>query len=80
VILFLNKQDLLTEKVLVGRSKLETYFQEFANYEVPQDGKLLCNTCFLFSAVSVCAEHRRSRRGALLGFLHVSGKCVQCMR
>jgi len=37
VILFLNKQDLLSSKVLTGRSRLETYFPEFANYEIPQD-------------------------------------------
>lgn len=38
VILFLNKQDLLAEKIKAGRHKLEDYFPEFANYQVPQDG------------------------------------------
>uniref|UniRef100_A0A915HKE7 Guanine nucleotide-binding protein G(s) subunit alpha n=1 Tax=Romanomermis culicivorax TaxID=13658 RepID=A0A915HKE7_ROMCU len=37
VILFLNKQDLLAEKILAGRHKLEDYFPEFANYQTPQD-------------------------------------------
>ncbi|CAK8674713.1 guanine nucleotide-binding protein G(s) subunit alpha-like [Clavelina lepadiformis] len=37
VILFLNKQDLLTEKVEAGRSRLETYFPQFANYVIPVD-------------------------------------------
>ncbi|XP_039262478.1 guanine nucleotide-binding protein G(s) subunit alpha-like [Styela clava] len=37
VILFLNKQDLLTEKVLAGRSVLEHYFPDFAPYRIPND-------------------------------------------
>jgi len=32
VILFLNKQDLLREKITAGRSKLEDYFPEFSDY------------------------------------------------
>jgi hypothetical protein len=32
IILFLNKQDLLAEKVKLGKSKIEDYFPEFANY------------------------------------------------
>jgi len=32
VILFLNKQDLLKEKIDAGRSKLEDYFPEFSDY------------------------------------------------
>lgn len=40
VILFLNKQDLLAEKVLAGKSKIEEYFPEFARYTTPDDGKL----------------------------------------
>lgn len=39
VILFLNKQDLLAEKVLAGKSKIEDYFPEFARYTTPDDGK-----------------------------------------
>lgn len=39
VILFLNKQDLLAEKVLAGKSKIEDYFPEFARYTTPEDGK-----------------------------------------
>ncbi|KAJ8710206.1 hypothetical protein PYW07_009572 [Mythimna separata] len=37
VILFLNKQDLLAEKVLAGKSRLEEYFGEFARYSTPPD-------------------------------------------
>lgn len=37
VILFLNKQDLLSEKVLAGKSRLEEYFAEFARYQTPPD-------------------------------------------
>lgn len=40
VILFLNKQDLLAEKVLAGKSKIEDYFPEFARYTTPDDGKV----------------------------------------
>ncbi|XP_063105554.1 guanine nucleotide-binding protein G(s) subunit alpha-like [Cavia porcellus] len=37
VLLFLNKQDLLAEKVLAGKSKIEDHFPEFAHYTPPQD-------------------------------------------
>ncbi|XP_065342611.1 guanine nucleotide-binding protein G(s) subunit alpha [Cloeon dipterum] len=37
VILFLNKQDLLAEKIKAGKSKLEDYFQEFLRYQTPMD-------------------------------------------
>uniref|UniRef100_A0A671XIV0 Guanine nucleotide-binding protein G(s) subunit alpha n=1 Tax=Sparus aurata TaxID=8175 RepID=A0A671XIV0_SPAAU len=37
VILFLNKQDLLAEKVLAGKSKIEDYFPDFARYTTPDD-------------------------------------------
>lgn len=37
VILFLNKQDLLAEKVKAGKSKIESYFEEFARYATPVD-------------------------------------------
>jgi len=36
-ILFLNKLDLLTEKILAGRSKLEDVFPEFSRYQIPAD-------------------------------------------
>lgn len=39
VILFLNKQDLLQEKVRAGKSKIEDYFPDFARYRTPPDGK-----------------------------------------
>lgn len=38
VILFLNKQDMLAEKILAGKSKLEDYFPEYTRYTVPPDG------------------------------------------
>lgn len=37
VILFLNKQDMLAEKIKAGRHNLETFFPEFANYHLPAD-------------------------------------------
>jgi len=36
-ILFLNKLDLLTEKIKAARSKLEDFFPEFARYQTPVD-------------------------------------------
>lgn len=38
VILFLNKQDMLAEKVLAGKSKIEDYFPEYARYTIPNEG------------------------------------------
>ncbi|CAN2387752.1 Guanine nucleotide-binding protein G(s) subunit, partial [Pristimantis euphronides] len=37
VILFLNKQDLLAEKILAGISKMEDYFPDFHGYTTPDD-------------------------------------------
>ncbi|KAK3086545.1 hypothetical protein FSP39_020016 [Pinctada imbricata] len=37
IILFLNKQDLLAEKVKAGKSKIEDYFPEFKRYQIPPD-------------------------------------------
>ena len=37
-ILFLNKLDLLTEKIVAGRSKLEETFPDFVRYQTPIDG------------------------------------------
>jgi GTPase SAR1 family protein len=39
VILFLNKQDLLEEKIKTGKSKLEDYFPEFVHYTVPPEAQ-----------------------------------------
>ena len=35
IILFLNKQDLLSDKIMAGKSKLEDYYPEFARYKTP---------------------------------------------
>lgn len=35
MILFLNKQDLLAEKILANKSKLEDYFPDFLRYQTP---------------------------------------------
>lgn len=35
IILFLNKQDLLAEKIKAGKSKLSEYFSEFNKYQTP---------------------------------------------
>jgi guanine nucleotide-binding protein G(s) subunit alpha len=40
VILFLNKQDMLAEKIKEGRHKLETYFPDFTNYQLPMDERV----------------------------------------
>ena len=45
VILFLNKQDVLAEKVMRGQTQISTYFPEYSNYDVPNDGQFLM-LCF----------------------------------
>lgn len=62
VILFLNKQDLLADKVLAGKSKIEDYFPEFARYTTPDDGRkwntrisshpLSLQACWIFCSLS----------------------------
>lgn len=62
VILFLNKQDLLAEKIKAGKSKLSDYFAEFNRYQTPGNKtikfhmkiltNLLLNLPFLFSNFS----------------------------
>ncbi|KAK9890954.1 hypothetical protein WA026_013294 [Henosepilachna vigintioctopunctata] len=37
VILFLNKQDIFSRKILSGRRKLEQYFPEYKEYKTPDD-------------------------------------------
>ncbi|KAJ8011057.1 hypothetical protein DPEC_G00054240 [Dallia pectoralis] len=37
VILFLNKQDMLAEKVLAGKSKIEDYFSDYVRYTIPNE-------------------------------------------
>ncbi|XP_045483544.1 guanine nucleotide-binding protein G(s) subunit alpha [Harmonia axyridis] len=39
VILFLNKQDIFSGKILSGRRKLERYFPEFKAFKTPEDAK-----------------------------------------
>ncbi|XP_027011663.1 guanine nucleotide binding protein (G protein), alpha activating activity polypeptide, olfactory type 2 isoform X1 [Tachysurus fulvidraco] len=54
VILFLNKQDMLAEKVLAGKSKIEDYFPEYARYTIPNEGYVSRWRC-------IC-RRRKSRR------------------
>ena len=53
--MFLNKQDLLAEKVRLGKSRIEDYFPEFTHYITPPDGKHPCfqNTFELFSLIMI---------------------------
>ena len=57
MILFLNKQDLLRDKVLAGKSKIEDYFPDYARYRIPEDGEFslhfpfVIRTASLFSAI-----------------------------
>ena len=55
VIMFLNKQDLLKTKVLKGRFKMETYFPEYATYQVTSDSELMCfyNSCIFENSCMV---------------------------
>eukprot|EP00794_Sanderia_malayensis_P016039 gene16039-17661_t len=36
IILFLNKQDLLNDKIMAGKSKLEDYYPEYIRYKTPE--------------------------------------------
>nr|KAF6422412.1 G protein subunit alpha L [Rousettus aegyptiacus] len=57
IILFLNKQDMLAEKVLAGKSKIEDYFPEYANYTVPEDGwPTICGDSW---DMGLCAKARK---------------------
>jgi len=44
IILFLNKQDLLAEKVKIGKSRIEDYFPGYVDYQTDskQCGSLMC--------------------------------------
>ena len=60
VILFLNKQDLLAEKVKSGKSKIEDYFPEYVRYQVPPDGNIYTAflsivTCFSMEPITAMA-------------------------
>ena len=43
VILLLNKQDLLAEKIKAGKHKLEDYFPEFARYQTPVEAGVVAD-------------------------------------
>lgn len=49
IILFLNKQDLLAEKVKAGKSKIEDYFPEYATYTT--DCKTVSSLAWLLSVL-----------------------------
>ncbi|KAK1806431.1 hypothetical protein P4O66_004952, partial [Electrophorus voltai] len=65
VILFLNKQDMLAEKILAGKSKLEDYFPEYTRYTVPpevtpdpgEDQKVTRAKFFIRDEFLVCSKH-----------------------
>ena len=58
VILFLNKQDILKEKINEGKFKLESYFPEFKGYQPPSNGEGLLLFCacvyFVYACVYTC--------------------------
>lgn len=54
VILFLNKQDLLAEKVKAAKSKLSDYFAEFNRYQTP--GEYFICECNAQTQIQFCAE------------------------
>ncbi|XP_011839322.1 PREDICTED: guanine nucleotide-binding protein G(olf) subunit alpha [Mandrillus leucophaeus] len=53
IILFLNKQDMLAEKVLAGKSKIEDYFPEYANYTVPEDARAGSSHAYLLLSLAL---------------------------
>ncbi|XP_066103587.1 guanine nucleotide-binding protein G(olf) subunit alpha isoform X2 [Saccopteryx bilineata] len=70
IILFLNKQDMLAEKVLAGKSKIEDYFPEYANYTVPEDESYLCFTLlkvpFVIYSNTRCRRRSQSHKSQVL--------------
>ena len=60
IILFLNKQDLLSEKILTGRSKLEHYFPEFEDYQLPagKSSWIVVIVVAVTLTVATCTGHR----------------------
>ena len=53
IILFLNKQDLLAEKVKSGKSKIEDYFADFKRYQIPSEGMYEYNNCLCLKTTTV---------------------------
>lgn len=53
VILFLNKQDLLAEKIKAAKSKLSDYFAEFNRYQTPGEWSYLALWC---AVCCMCVE------------------------
>jgi len=51
IILFLNKQDLLAEKVKSGRSRIEDYFPAYAEYQTESEEVLILVFIVLFSYI-----------------------------
>lgn len=46
--MFLNKQDLLKDKVLEGRFKIETYFPEYSDYQMANDSKSIVFIIYIY--------------------------------
>jgi len=42
IILFLNKQDLLAEKVKIGKSRIEDYFPAYLDYQTDGEQVAVC--------------------------------------
>uniref|UniRef100_A0A9J7ZKU1 Guanine nucleotide-binding protein G(Olf) subunit alpha n=1 Tax=Cyprinus carpio carpio TaxID=630221 RepID=A0A9J7ZKU1_CYPCA len=62
VILFLNKQDMLAEKVLAGKSKIEDYFPEYASYTLPDKVYVNLSSLFYLSVTPEPGEDPRVTR------------------
>lgn len=86
VILFLNKQDLLAEKVKAAKSKLSDYFAEFNRYQTPGeyspkwliDKTKHFHSCHAYFRWCTDRARRRSRSNTRKIFHSrwISGKCA----
>ena len=45
MIMFLNKQDLLKQKVTEGRFKIENYFPEYSDYKTNSESEYAVRAC-----------------------------------
>lgn len=57
IILFLNKQDMLAEKVLAGKSKIEDYFPEYTRYTIPNEGEPTWHA-FVYSSILIIVPYK----------------------
>ena len=54
--MFLNKQDLLKDKVLEGHFKIESYFPEYSSYQISNEDSEFLDSVALYSLITDSRE------------------------